>query len=193
MLKFTIFVKVTIHKMSANPDQLRAAWRKYHHLWKHEEAGARHILLKEGDISRQVYVIDKGCVRNWFNHDGREISFQFFFEGDVVYSPESFRKNIPSQFTIETIEPVSLRWLSQKDMQLVREDLLLYNEMVERAADKQAEFMRHFFSYLKNTPQERYELLLQQHPEIIRRVPLQHIASYLGITPVSLSRIRNRQ
>lgn len=179
--------------MSANPHQIRAAWRKYHHLWKHEEVGARHALLKEGDISRKIYVIDKGCVRNWFNHNGKEISFQFFFEGDVVYSPESFRKSIASQFTIETVEPVSLRWLSQKDMALVREDLLLYNEMIERAADKQAEFMRHFFSYLKNTPQERYELLLQQHPEIIKRVPLQYIASYLGITPVSLSRIRNRQ
>lgn len=179
--------------MSANPDQIRAAWRKYHHLWKHEEAGARHVLLKEGHISRRIYVIDKGCIRNWFYHEGKEISFQFFFEGDVVYSPESFRKSTPSQFTIETIEPVSLRWLNQKDLEQLREDTLLYTEMIERAADKQAEFMRHFFSYLKNTPQERYEILLAQHPEIIKRVPLQHIASYLGITPVSLSRIRTRR
>ncbi|MGF7079773.1 Crp/Fnr family transcriptional regulator [Mucilaginibacter sp. UYCu711] len=179
--------------MSANPDIVRATWKKYHHLWKREEANARHVLLNEGDISRKIYVLDKGCIRNWFYHDGKEISFQFFFEGDVVYSPESFRKNTPSQFSIEAIEPVSLRWLSQKDMDLVREDPLLYNEMIERSADKQAEFMRHFFSYLKNTPQERYKLLLQQQPEIIKRVPLQHIASYLGITPVSLSRIRNRR
>ena len=179
--------------MPANPEQLRAAWRKFHHLWKNEEAAAKHVLLGEGDISRKIYVIDKGCVRSWFSHEGKEISFQFFFEGDVVYSPESFRKNIPSQFSIETIEPVSLRWLSQKDMDLICEDLLLYKEMIERAAEKQAEFMRHFFSYLKNTPQERYGLLLKQNPEIIKRVPLQHIASYLGITPVSLSRIRNRQ
>jgi len=179
--------------MSATPEQLRAAWRKFYHLWKQEEAPARHLLLKEGDISRKIYVIDKGCVRSWFAHDGKEISFQFFFEGDVVYSAESFRKNSPSLFSMETIEPVILRWLSQQDMALVREDPLLYNEMIERAADKQAEFMRHFFSYLKNTPQERYELLVQQHPEIIKRVPLQHIASYLGITPVSLSRIRSRQ
>ncbi|MFD2873778.1 Crp/Fnr family transcriptional regulator [Mucilaginibacter ximonensis] len=179
--------------MSANPDQIRAAWRKYHHLWKHEEAGARQILLKEGDIGRKLYVIDKGCMRAWFNHDGKDISFQFFFEGDVVYSPESFRKNVSSPFAIETIEPVSLRWLNQDDMALVRGDALIFSEMVERAAHKQTEFMYHFFSFLKNTPQERYEMLIRQHPEIIKRVPLQHIASYLGITPVSLSRIRNRQ
>ncbi|WP_214071456.1 Crp/Fnr family transcriptional regulator [Mucilaginibacter sp. dw_454] len=175
-----------------HPDQVRAAWKKYYHLWKREDVGAKHVLLKEGDISRKVYMIEKGCVRNWFNHNGKEISFQFFFEGDVVYSAESFRKNIPSVYTIETIEPVSLRWLSQKDMELIREDLLLYNEMIRRAVDKQAEFMRHFFSYLRDTPKERYELLLYQNPEIIKRVPLQHIASYLGITAVSLSRIRNR-
>lgn len=176
-----------------HPDQIKAAWRKFRHLWKHEDVPAKHLLLKEGDIGRKIYVIDKGSVRNWFNHDGKEISFQFFFEGDVVYSPESFRKNQPSQFSIETIEPTSLRWLSQQDMELVREDLMLYNAMIERVADKHTEFMRHFFSYLKNTPQQRYEILLLEHPEVIKRVPLQYIASYLGITAVSLSRIRNRQ
>lgn len=176
-----------------DPVQIKAAWKPYQHLWKFEEANTRHVLLKEGDIGRKVYVIEQGCIRNWFYHNGKEISFQFFFEGDVVYSSESFRKNTPSAFSIETIEPVTLRWMNQKDMELVKQDLLLYNYMVEKASDKQAEFMRHFFSYLKNTPQERYEMLLNQHPEIIKRVPLQYIASYLGITPVSLSRIRNRQ
>ena len=173
--------------------QIKAAWKPYQHLWKFEESGARHVLLKEGDISRKIYVVEKGCIRNWFYHDNKEISFQFFFEGDVVYSAESFRKNTPSTFSIETIEPVTLRWMSQKDMEQVRQDPFLYSYMIENAANKQAEFMRHFFSYLKNTPQERYEILLAQHPEIIKRVPLQYIASYLGITPVSLIRIRNRQ
>jgi hypothetical protein len=52
--------------------------------------------------------------------------------------------------------------------------------------------MQHFFTFLKDTPQQRYEDLLKNKPEIIRRVPLQYIASYLGITQVSLSRIRAR-
>lgn len=173
--------------------EIKSAWKKYASLWKHEEVNARHLLLKEGEISRKLYVIEQGCIRNWFYHDGKEISFQFFFEGDVVYSQESFRKNTPSPFSIEAIEPVTLRWLSQKDMKIIRKDLLLYNDMIEKVADKNAKFMQHFFSYLKNTPQERYENLLNQNPEIILRIPLQHIASYLGITPVSLSRIRNRQ
>ena len=170
----------------------RSAWLKYRDLWKPEEAGPRHILLREGDTSRKLYVIDEGCVRTWFNHDGKEISFQFFFEGDVVYSSESFRNNTPSPFTIESVESVRLRWLSQQDMDLVRQDPELYPYIIDKSADKHAAFMRHFFSYLRDTPQQRYENLLRDQPQIIQRIPLQHIASYLGITPVSLSRIRNR-
>jgi len=177
--------------LSPSPE-IKSAWKKYRHLWKREEANARQLLLKEGDICRKIFVIEKGCIRNWFYHDGKEISFQFFFEGDVVYSSESFRKNTPSAFSIETIEPVTLRWLNRQDMEILKQDLTLYNYMIENAADKQAKFMRHFFSYLKDTPKQRYDNLLRDSPEIVRRVPLQHIASYLGITPVSLSRIRNR-
>jgi CRP-like cAMP-binding protein len=169
-----------------------SAWKKYRHLWKVAEVPAKHLLLKEGDISRKIFVIEKGSIRTWFYHDGKEISFQFFFEGDVVSSSESFRKHTPSTFSIETMEPSALRWLDVGDMEMVKKEQVLYHSMIEHAAEKQAEFMRHFFSYLKDSPTQRYENLLKEKPELIRRVPLQHIASYLGITQVSLSRIRNK-
>lgn len=174
------------------PEHIKHAWKKYQSLWRYERLPAKHFLLKEGAICRKVCVIEKGSVRSWLNHDGREICFQFFFEGDVVYAPESFRKQIPGQYNIETMEPVEARWLGPAEMELVKKEQVLYHYMLEKSADLQADFMRHFFSYLKNTPRERYEYLLQNHPEIIQRVPLQYIASYLGITAVSLSRIRKR-
>lgn len=102
------------------------------------------------------------------------------------------RKHIPSPFSIETLEPCAIRWLDAVDMEKVRKDPVLYQFIIEQAGDKQAEFMQHFFSYLKDSPTQRYENLLRQKPEVIKRVPLQHIASYLGITQVSLSRIRNK-
>jgi CRP-like cAMP-binding protein len=182
---------MTVKSNSLSPE-VRAAWKRYHHLWKHEEFGAKHMLLKEGEISRKIFVIEKGAIRNWFYHNGKEISFQFFFEGDVVSSSESFRKNSPGLFNIETIEPVALRWIDQKDMEIIKNDPSVYASIVERAAEKQDEFMRHFFSYLRDTPKQRYGNLLRDRPEVIRRIPLQYIASYLGITPVSLSRIRNK-
>src|SRR5690349_14362990 len=139
-------MRKSIRMSLANP---RSAWLKYRSLWKEVEAAPRQLLLKEGDIGRKLYVLDEGCVRYWFGHEEKEISFQFCFEGDVVYSSESFRKNTPSPFSIETIEPCKLRWLSQQDMQLVRQDPELYPFILENAADKQAAFMRHFFSYLR--------------------------------------------
>jgi CRP-like cAMP-binding protein len=173
--------------------RLRQAWKKYSHLWHRMEAPAKSILLKEGDISRKVYVIEKGCIRVWFNHQGKEISFQFFFEGDVVCSVESFRKGVASRYSIETIEPSVVRWINKSDLDtVIREDDLLNSHQMDWAVERQAEFIQHFFSFLKDNPQQRYKDLLQQKPRIIQRVPLQYIASYLGITPVSLSRIRNK-
>ena len=172
---------------------LKAAWRKYKHFWNRVEEPAKTILLKEGTISRRAFVIERGCIRVWFNHNGKEISFQFFFEGDVVLSVESFRKSVSSPFNIETIEPCTLHWISRSDMdQVIREDAFFNNYLMDWAVERQAEFIRHFFSFLKDTPRERYENLLRDKPQIIQRVPLQYIASYLGITPVSLSRIRNK-
>lgn len=173
--------------------QVKAAWKKYQHLWTRVEKPTKTLLLKEGTISRKAYVIERGCLRVWFNHNGKEISFQFFFEGDVVLSVESFRKSIASPFNIETIEASVLRWISRADMdRVLKEDAFLNNYLMDWAVERQAAFIQHFFSFLKDTPRQRYENLLQNKPQIIQRVPLQYIASYLGITPVSLSRIRNK-
>ncbi|WPU92564.1 Crp/Fnr family transcriptional regulator [Mucilaginibacter sabulilitoris] len=169
-----------------------SAWKKYRHLWKYEDVPAKHLLLKEGDICRKVILIEKGSLRTWFNHDGREISFQFYFEGDAVSSPESFYKHTPSQFSIETLEPTRLRWLDTRDMEIIIKDPVILHFMMNHANERRTEFMRHFFSYLKDSPTQRYENLLREKPEVIKRVPLQHIATYLGITQVSLSRIRNK-
>ncbi len=155
-------------------------------------APANTILLREGTISRKIFLIKKGCVRTWFCKEDKEITFQFFFEGDVVSSAESFRANKPSIFSIETIETTELLWLDKADMDIIKQDFEFYDYIIQKAGARQAEFMKHFFSYLANTPLERYEYLLNKRPEIIARVPLQYVASYLGITQVSLSRIRKR-
>lgn len=174
--------------------RLLQAWRKYPHVWKQLEVPARHVLLREGDIARKAFYIEKGCARVWFMHDGKQISFQFFFEGDVVCSVESYSKSVPSPYSIETIEPSVVRWISKHDMdRAIREDEFLHDYLAAWAVESQATFIRHFFSFLKDNPYERYTGLIREHPKIIQRVPLQYIASYLGISPVSLSRIRSRK
>ena len=168
-------------------------WEKYKHLWRQLEVPAHTVLLKEGDVCKKVYLIRSGAVRTWFDSGEKEICFQFFFEGDVVYASESLRKGTPSPFNIETMEPSTLLWMDAAGLDEIRQDADLYNQILDKVVQRQEEFMHRFFTFLRDSPQQRYEALLQQKPEIIRRVPLQYIASYLGITQVSLSRIRARQ
>src|ERR1041384_4329501 len=94
-------------------------WSQFLYLFKEEEVRAKTVLLKEGEVSKKAFYIEKGCVRAWFHNDGKDVTFQFFFEGQGVSSIESFRTNQPSLFTIETIEPCVLRSISKTDFQTI--------------------------------------------------------------------------
>ena len=175
------------------PKDKRAGYIKY---YQRIEVPARTILLQEGAVSKKAFIIEKGCLRLWFNNQGRDVTFQFFFENEAVSSIESFRKNIPSFFTIETIEPSVIHMIHKKDMEKIFNDINEMPEMKGRmlniAFDRQFHYMKHFLSFIKDTPTQRYLNLIRENPQIILRVPQHYIASYLGITPVSLSRIRNK-
>lgn len=169
-------------------------WDKFSHLFKREEIPARTLLLEEGKVSKTMYFIEKGCLRTWVNNDGKEITTQFFFEGDKVSSFESFRTNNSSLYSIESIEPCILQTITEKDFQDILENSAeMKNKMEEHLFRRLFQVQQLFFSYLKNNPEQRYKELLEQHPQIIKRIPQHYIASYLGITSVSLSRIRNRR
>lgn len=158
------------------------------------EIPSKTILLNEGEISNTIYFINKGCLREWFNKDGKDITFQFFFEGQPVASIDSFINQKPSQFTIESIESSTIYTIERKDF---NELLNCYPEFKSRFQDfifqRFSNYSQLFLSRIKDSPQERYEDLIKNHPEIIMRIPQHYIASYLGITPISLSRIRNRK
>jgi CRP-like cAMP-binding protein len=171
-------------------------WDEYVSYYNRIEIPAKTVLLREGSISKKAFMIEKGCLRLWFNNQGKDITFQFFFENEGVSSAESFRKNIPSFFTIETIEPSIIHWIHRKDMEKILNDIneipAMRGQMLNVAFDRQFHYMKHFLSFIKDTPTQRYLNLIREKPQIVQRVPQHYIASYLGITPVSLSRIRNK-
>lgn len=169
-------------------------WSKFKHLFKRQEIPAKAILLKEGDISKQAFYIEQGCLRVCFNNNGKDITFQFFFEGEMVTSIESFRTNQPSLFTIESIEPCILYSISKKDYQTIIETSTSIKQQVEEHTFQRLIFYQKLFlSRIKDNPEKRYLELLENNPKILLRVPQHYIASFLGITSVSLSRIRNRR
>src|SRR5690606_21131173 len=173
---------------------MKSKWEILRPFFKRMEVPAKTVLLQEGKVSKKMFFIEKGCLRTWIDHDGKEITTQFFFEGDSVSSIISFRTNQPSLYTIESIEPCVLQTVSQKDFREVMENTAeLKKEFEEHLFRRLFEIQQFAFSYLKHNPQKRYEALIAHFPHIVQRVPQHYIASYLGITSVSLSRIRNRR
>jgi CRP-like cAMP-binding protein len=169
-------------------------WNKFKHLFKREEIPAKTTLLTEGEISKKAFYIEQGCLRICFNNNGKDITFQFFFEGESVSSIESFRTNQPSLFTIESVESCILYSISKKDLQSIIETSTEIKKTVEEHTfQRLLLYQKLFLSRIKDNPEKRYLELLKTNPKILLRVPQHYIASYLGITSVSLSRIRNRR
>ncbi len=85
--------------------QLNTYWDKYLEFQERLEVPAKTILLEEGKKAGYYFFIERGCIRAFFNNNGKDITVQFFFENDGLASFESFLNRTPSSFTIETIEP----------------------------------------------------------------------------------------
>lgn len=151
-------------------------------------------LLTEGKICRNLYFLQQGALRGYYNLDGKEITHWFAFEEDFVTSFHSFITQKPAVENIQLLE-ASVLWCISKD-KLTR--LLNQYHDVERLVRIAYEkyYIRleeRFVNAHFKTAAERYQDLLQQTPHILERVPLGHIASYLGISQETLSRVRNRR
>jgi CRP-like cAMP-binding protein len=155
---------------------------------------AKTPLVGEGETVQKLFFIKKGCLRVWLNHQGTDVTVQFFFEGEAATSLESFMNKEPSLFTIEALEPCELAVLHKSDFdQLMTSDPAFKDWFYQTAIQKLMLHGKRLLSLIKDKPVERYRELARQQPELLQRVPQRYIASYLGITPVSLSRIRNRK
>jgi CRP-like cAMP-binding protein len=169
-------------------------WVQFQDLLIERQILAKTILLNEGEISTHAHLIKKGCLRQWFNKDGKEITFQFFFEGQAVASIDSFLNNQPSLYTIESIEPSIIYSISKDNFEKINQLFPDFRESFQKLMYQRfRNYANLFLSRIKDSPKERYEDLIKNNPQIIKRVPQHYIASYLGITPTSLSRIRNRK
>jgi CRP-like cAMP-binding protein len=169
-------------------------WATFQDSFVEKEIPPKTVLLHEGEISRHVHFIKKGCLRQWFNKDGKDITFQFFFEGQAVASIDSFISKQPSKYSLESIELSTIITISKDTFDQLSNIYPAFKDgFKDILYQRFTNYAQLFLSRIKDTPRERYEDLMQNHPEIIKRVPQHYIASYLGITPVSLSRIRNRK
>lgn len=150
------------------------------------------LLLSEGMIAKDCYFIIQGCVRAYYIKDGEERNTEFFFENQTI-APVSYQTKQPSQYYLSCLEDcviaVGNEARNQKLLEQIPNLSLLISKMNENLLiQKTVEFD----DFKNHNPEERYLLLLKNKPEFLNRIPLYHLATYLGITQISLSRIRNR-
>ncbi|MCX6146585.1 MAG: Crp/Fnr family transcriptional regulator [Candidatus Kapabacteria bacterium] len=151
------------------------------------------ILLTAGKIADEVYFIVSGCIRLFCIKDGEDLSTYFFTEQMFAGSYSSFISRKPSQHSIETLEDCQVLSLSFKALEELYVVFPKMNEFIRKSIEERFVVVHDLFtSYILNSPEERYLSLQKERPELLNRIPQHLIASFLGITPVSLSRIRNR-
>lgn len=173
--------------------ELEKNWHEIEHLFIQKDIPEKTTLLSEGNISKHIYFVNKGALRLWNNDNGRDITVQFFFENQIVSSFESFYLKTASKFSIESIENVNITQLSRESLDLLIKEYPSINMYITEIVCKRfIDYTNFFLSRIKDTPEKRYQDLINNEQELIQRVPHHYIASYLGITPVSLSRIRTR-
>lgn len=171
-------------------------WNEYTSYFNRIEVLAKTVLIEEGEVSKKLFIIEKGCIRVWFNNNGKDLTSQFFFENQSVASIESFIKKFPSPVVVETIEPSVLWWISKNDVDTILEEIKEIPELRDRLINmlfqRTFDYMKHFFSFIKDSPTQRYLNLIEEKPQIVQRVPQHYIASYLGVSTVHLSRIKSK-
>lgn len=152
------------------------------------------ILLWEGEVATKLFVVIRGCLRTYFiKEDGKDITAQFFVENQIVASFESATTGTPSRAYIEAIENSIIGSIPLKSLEEILSKSTVMREEFSRFLMKRlVYYMERCSSYILDNPEKRYLNLLEDCPELVARLPKQYIASYLGITPVSLSRIRSR-
>jgi CRP-like cAMP-binding protein len=153
----------------------------------------KSFLLKTGQICNHIYFIETGLARCFYIKDGIEISSWFMKEGDMIISVESFLSQKESHEAIQALEDMIVHYVSYEELQFIYKNFLEFNIIGRVLTEKYYTLSeQRLFSLRMMRAQERYDFMSKNHQELIQRVPSLHIASYLGITKETLSRIRAR-
>lgn len=153
----------------------------------------KQILLSEGQVCRDMAFVNSGSFRMYYIADGKEINTHFSFEDEFVVDYDSFLQHKPSRYYIQALEPGEVVTFHFQTLQKAYDESHNWERfgrmMAEYSYKKTTERIE---SFLFMDGKERYLNLMQMQPRILERVPLYHIASYLGIERESLSRLRKK-
>jgi CRP-like cAMP-binding protein len=187
---FEVILKKINEKVTLNPAETEAIKA----FFIPKKIRKRQYLLNEGDVSQYTAFVEKGLLRSYTVDDkASEHIIQFALEGWWIADMYSFLTGEPASYNIDAIEDSELLLLTQRSM----DEMLLKIPKMERffrilQQNSLIALQRRLIGSMSFTAEEKYLKLLDNYPDIVQRVPQQYIASYLGITPETLSRIRKQ-
>lgn len=168
-------------------------WKASAPLFRFRHFKKKELFLRQGDVCTHLGFIHKGYTRLFYNVDGTEITKDFNTEGYFCGSYASFISRQPSRFNVLAMEPLVVQVISHHDLMYLVEQYPAWQKFLRIAMEQM------FISkenreamFLLSSPEARYNDLLKQHPDWVRRIPLKYLASYLGLAPETLSRVRGR-
>lgn len=149
--------------------------------------------LKEGQVCKQLAFIEHGMVRIYYLHDGKEITKCFCKENNITCAYSSFITQQPTDCFIQALEDTKLITLSNESLQELYTKDIFWQQMGRMAGER--EFIieeTHNRSMRNLSATERYRHILENESDLLQRVPLNHLATYIQVAPETLSRIRNK-
>lgn len=151
----------------------------------------KEIILEYGAVENYISFVNKGIVRYTFLKEGQNVSFNFHFPNSSFSAYDSFLLRIPSAYQIQAVTDVEILRISYDDIHKVYEESGVGNTIARKIVEGlYIAKVRRELSLLTEDAETRYRKLLLDWPELVKQLPLKDIASYIGITPQALSRIR---
>ncbi len=175
-----------IHPMSQGAKEAFVSkFKEAQHLKKKE------FLIKEGQLVDGLYYVASGVLRAYYEKDGEEVTFNFYFGPTIFTDFISVYEKTPSKMNVVVLEDCEVYYANMKEME----------QLAEKDVDITQLFLKFFqilylynhkrqLSMIYNTPEERYLELLELRPKVFQQMPLKYIATYLGVKPETLSRLR---
>lgn len=153
-----------------------------------------HLLHQEGNICNHLYFIEKGVARSYYHKEGKDITAHFAIENGGITAIDSFIQRKKSRYNLEILEDAIVHSLSHQDIQLLLDKNPPYEKFIRLFLEQiYVDLAERIEDLLFYNAKERYDNLILKNPNLFQRVNLGHIASYIGVTQETLSRIRSQK
>jgi CRP/FNR family transcriptional regulator, anaerobic regulatory protein len=158
---------------------------------KVETIPKKTILLREGEVFQRMYFIEKGLARAFYFDEGKEHTSWFMKEGDFIISVNSFYKQVPSQESIEVLEDSIMASITYGQLQELYQKHLEFN-IISRVLTEHYYSLseERLFAMRQSSAKHRFEFFITRYPELAKRISLKQMASFLRMTPETISRLR---